>query len=43
VLSRGRDTAAAAGAAMAAVYRAAGIGYEVYLSGINQRGAEIRD
>jgi homoserine kinase len=42
VLSRGRDTAAAAGDAMAAVFRAAGIGCEVYLSGINQRGAEIR-
>lgn len=41
VLSRGRDTAVAAGDAMAAVYRSAGIGCEVYVSGINHRGATV--
>jgi homoserine kinase len=41
VLSRGQATAAAAGDAMAAVYRSAGIGCEVYLSEINQRGAVV--
>lgn len=40
-LSRGMDGAGAAGAAMAAVYRSAGIGCDVYVSGINRQGAVV--
>ncbi len=40
-LSRGRDTATVVGDAMAGVYRSAGIGCEVYVSGINHRGATV--
>jgi len=41
VLSRGRETAEAAGRAMVDVYRSAGIGCEVYVSRINHRGAVV--
>jgi homoserine kinase len=40
-LSHGRDTATVVGDAMAGVYRSAGIGCEVYVSGINHRGATV--
>jgi homoserine kinase len=40
-LTRGRSIAEATGQAMAGVYRAAGIGCEVYVSNINCRGAVV--
>jgi homoserine kinase len=43
VLTRGRQTAGQAGAAMAAVYRSSGIGCDVYVSEINRRGAVVLD
>lgn len=43
VLTHGRQSAQKAGDAMAAVYRSIGIGCEVYVSGINRRGAVVLD
>jgi homoserine kinase len=43
VLSRGRETAAAAGEAMTDVYRAAGIACDVFVSEINPHGAVVID
>jgi homoserine kinase len=42
-LARGREAAEKAGAAMADVYRAAGIGCDVHVSPVNRRGAFVID